>query len=725
MTNGVFSAAGRVFCVLALSLVPSLVLLPQHAVGNRAVGNRAAGPLRAGAAVVDVTPTTLPVIVNGGMTARTTDQVTTRLKARAIAVADDETTIVIVVVDSCMMPRPLLDEAKQLASRRTGIPADHMLVSATHTHTAGSCMGALGTPADENYVPFLTEKLADTIVQAAGRLQPAVVGYATIDAAEFTALRRWIHRPGFVEDDPFGNPTVRANMHSARNLNNVVGPSGPEDPQLSLISFQTPKGEPLAVLANFSMHYFSGEQGLSADYFGYFCQGLQNRVAPGTDFVAIMSHGCSGDIWRRDYANPDSWDDFADIKAFAAGLVNRATIALGDIEYSPATDGIAMAERRMTLRYRQPDVQRLEWAQKVVDGFAGRLPKTRPEIYAAEQLILHERQQTEVVTQAVRIGEIAIATTPNETYAVTGLKIKAASPLPDTMVIELANGGDGYIPPPEQHLWGGYNTWAARSAGLEVTAEPKIVQSCLSLLEQVSGRERRGFRQPVGPAARTIRSLNPRAWYRLDDPHGPRAADSSAHGHDAIYEAEVTYYLPGPHSQAFTKDTVNRCAMFAGGRLRCQLPQSADWTISLWCWNGMPHGMQDMSGWLLSHGPDFGVSAASEHLGIVGRGDLAGRLMWQQGPGRQVTQVGSTAIKRWTWNHVALVRSADSLVVYLNGQREFGVTAKAGENVVRDLFVGGRSDGDSSWQGRLDEVAMFDRLLSAAEIRRLAATAHR
>ena len=47
------------------------------------------------------------------------------------------------------------------------------------------------------------------------------------------------------------------------------------------------------------------------------------------------------------------------------------------------------------------------------------------------------------------------------------------------MVIELANGGDGYIPPPEMHAWGGYNTWAARSAGLEVMAEPKITQAAI------------------------------------------------------------------------------------------------------------------------------------------------------------------------------------------------------------------------------------------------------
>jgi hypothetical protein len=90
------------------------------------------------------------------------------------------------------------------------------------------------------------------------------------------------------------------------------------------------------------------------------------------------------------------------------------------------------------------------------------------------------------VVQALRIGDIGIATTPNETYAITGLKIKAASPLPHNMVIELANGGDGYIPPPEMHAWGGYNTWAARSAGLEVMAEPKITQAAIGLLEEVS-----------------------------------------------------------------------------------------------------------------------------------------------------------------------------------------------------------------------------------------------
>ena len=52
------------------------------------------------------------------------------------------------VVDSCMMPRELIDRAKELAREKTGIPTERMLISATHTHSAPAAMGALGCPAD-------------------------------------------------------------------------------------------------------------------------------------------------------------------------------------------------------------------------------------------------------------------------------------------------------------------------------------------------------------------------------------------------------------------------------------------------------------------------------------------------------------------------------------------------------------------------------------------------
>src|SRR5947209_2526410 len=100
--------------------------------------------LRAGAAVVDITPEKLPVLVNGGMLSRSVDKVNSPVHARAIALADEKMQVAIIVVDSCMMGRPLLDEAKALAAKRTGIAREHLLISATHAHSAPASMGCLG-----------------------------------------------------------------------------------------------------------------------------------------------------------------------------------------------------------------------------------------------------------------------------------------------------------------------------------------------------------------------------------------------------------------------------------------------------------------------------------------------------------------------------------------------------------------------------------------------------
>src|SRR5262249_18069436 len=110
---------------------------------------------RAGAAAVDVSPRKLPVIVNGNMTEVLANEIVDRLHARALVLDDDASRIAIVIVDSCAMPRDLLDEAKRLARKACGIPIDRMLIAATHTHSAPSVLPALGSDVDVDYAKFL------------------------------------------------------------------------------------------------------------------------------------------------------------------------------------------------------------------------------------------------------------------------------------------------------------------------------------------------------------------------------------------------------------------------------------------------------------------------------------------------------------------------------------------------------------------------------------------
>ncbi|WP_164104137.1 LamG domain-containing protein [Candidatus Laterigemmans baculatus] len=690
--------------------------------------SQALAELRAGAAIVDVSPVQFPVLINGGMTSRSADKIVTPVHARAIVLDDGQERLAIVVVDSCMMPRQLLDEAKELAASQTEIRPDRMLISATHTHTAPASMGCLGTDLDPEYVPYLRIKLAEAIVAAEANLEPARVGWGKANAEHYTALRRWIRRPDRIAEDPFGNPTVRANMHAGRNWDDVVGESGPEDPDLSLISIQSTKGDPIAVLANFSMHYFGGQPSVSADYFGIFSDGLQQRIAADASkdrppMVGIMSHGCSGDIYRKDYTlqTPEEIEALS-MEGYAQGLLDIAMQAYEKIEYSDDAD-LKMLETRLDMKYRVPDKQRLQWAQGVVEAMGDRLPKTTEEVYAREQLLLHQWQSTQVVVQALRIGDIAIATTPNETYALTGLKIKLQSPLEQTMVIELANGGDGYIPPPEQHLLGGYNTWAARSAGLEVEAEPRIAEAALALLEQVAGKPRTPYDPGQGPSAEKILAAGPAAYWRLDEFSAPRASDASGNHREGIYEPEVVYFLEGPHSDQFCRDgNVNRAAHFAGGRMRAHLPELDDqYSVSLWIWNGMPADARPVSGWFFSRGPNHGLAPAGEQLGVGGTGEHAGKLIFQQGDGSPTA--GRTEIPRWTWAQVTMVREGDEVRVYLNGNEEPEIVATASQTptaAAKEIFLGGRSDNQANWEGRLDEIALFDRPLRGEEVRALA-----
>ncbi len=684
---------------------------------------------QAGAAKTDITPNWFPVLVNGSMTSRSVDTVTSPISARSVALSDHAKTIVMVVVDSCMIPRDLIDRAKARASRSTGIPTHYILVSATHTHTAPSCVGALGTDPDTQYVAFLENRLVEAIEAPLKNLEPARIGFGRIDAGAFNAVRRWVVRPDRIKVDPFGNRTVRATMHAARNWDDIIGPTGPEDPELSLISIQSADGRPISVIANYSMHYFRSEN-ISADYFGLFSEGIKNRlqstgVGKAPEFVAMMSHGCSGDIWRRDYSlPPEERNEDITIDEYTQALIEKTIQAYDSIEYT-IPESISMVEKRFPLNHRKPDAQRLKWAQQIVGELGDSLPKTQPEIYAREQLFLHRSPPAEIVMQAIRIGDkIAIATFPTETYALTGLKVKAASPIESTMIIELANGAEGYIPPPEQHLLGGYNTWEARSAGLEVTAEPRMAETAIQLLEQVSESNRRPKIEPSGPAVRNLLSLKPTAYWRLDEFTGPRAIDTSGNHFDAIYEPQVLFYLEGPVSNEFANsETPNRAAHFAGHRLQARIPNlGVDYSISLWFWNGMPTEGRDVTGWIFSRGRDGTIDEKGDHIGIGGMSGHPGKITLLDGKNSGVKAAGPTMIKRWTWNHLAFARVGDEVSVYLNGKREIRTSTPS--EPPRDLvqiFFGGRSDNQSNFEGRLDEIAVFNRGLSESEIRILAA----
>jgi hypothetical protein len=382
---------------------------------------------------------------------------------------------------------------------------------------------------------------------------------------------------------------------------------------------------------------------------------------------------------------------------------------------------LAMQESKLTLERRVPSAERLTWAKKIAEKVSNRRPKGWPEVYALEQIELAAEPQRELKLQALRIGDVAIAAIPDEVFAITGLKLKLQSPLPNMFTIELANGAEGYIPPPEQHQLGGYTTWAARTAGLEVEAEPKIVETVLKLLEESTGKSRRRLPDPGGTYAAAVLKSNPVGYWRLAEISGNNAADASGNHHDAHYEDVVAHHLPGPTGKGMSADgQSSRSAHIVSGRVRADVPiKGHRYSVEFWFWNGLPNDARPVTGYLFSRGPIKESHGRGDHLGIGGKSGATGHLFFASGIKHDATLEGRATIEPKTWNNVILVRDGGRVRVYLNGRTKpeiDGVAASEPEAASTEYNFGGRPDGSSSLEGKLSEAAIYDRPITLAEV---------
>lgn len=463
-------------------------------VANGFSGPVSAAELRAGAFAMDVTPLAFPISVNGNMVDHKAAQAHDPLYARCLVLDDGQTRLAIAVVDSCMIPRELLDEAKRQAQKLTGLPVDRMLISATHAHSCPTVAGVFQSEPVPEYVTFLAGRIAAGIQRANANLAPAQVAWGVgRDDTQLFNRRWWLKEPTS-ETNPFGR-IDRVRMNPGYSNPKVTKSAGPIDPDVSFLSLRTPDKRPIAFVANYSLHYVGGTGGgLSADYFGAFSERLSQLMvgdqAGAKDlpaFVGMMSNGTSGDVNNVNFAlmNGPKREPFEQLRLVAESVAQAVFAAHQKADYQTSAT-LAMREAEVELKVRKPSPQDIADARKVL-AEAGEFPyRKMPQVYARETLLMAEYPETvRLKLQAIRVGKLGIVSIPCEVFTEIGLELKQRSPLKPTFTIELANGYNGYLPTPQQHEWGGYETWRARSSYLEEGASPKIVDTLLRLLNEV------------------------------------------------------------------------------------------------------------------------------------------------------------------------------------------------------------------------------------------------
>ncbi|MEO5997052.1 MAG: hypothetical protein ABIN89_09935 [Chitinophagaceae bacterium] len=440
---------------------------------------------RAGASTSNITPPLGTPIV-GNFTEPLAKNIHDELHARCLALDDGLTKLVFIVVDNVGVNQVVFDEARRMIHEKTGLAKEHLMMSSVHDHSAVSAGGLgekrrgwnFGKPLDE-YQTFLASRISDGVQVALNRLEPARIGWGVGRVPRHLFNRRWVMKKPVI--NPFGGIDQIKTFPGFRNPNSLK-PAGPTDPEVSFISVQSTSGRPIALLGNYSLHYVGGvpEGDISADYFSVFADRVQELLEADRQdppFVGILTNGTSGDVTNVNYSDKrDENPPYVKMRIVANDVAQEVLRVYKGIHHHDWVK-LRAAQSELSLRVRRASPEMLANIQKVLLRPDTAKPLYHPleKVYANRVLHLEKEwpDNINIILQVFRIGDLGVAAIPFEVFTQTGLDIKKSSPFNPTFTIELANGAYFYLPTPEQHKLGGYETWLGTNM-VETAASQKI-----------------------------------------------------------------------------------------------------------------------------------------------------------------------------------------------------------------------------------------------------------
>jgi hypothetical protein len=264
-------------------------------------------------------------------------------------------------------------------------------------------------------------------------------------------------------------------------VDDIVGTTGPIDPELQVLSVWDKEGNMISALVNFTLHpaiLVGLDWLISRDFINDLDISLQEEY--GHDAVILFANGAEGNINHLNYENPDQWRDFRETQRIGRKLGEHSIDA---IKSSRDINGeIKFASETVHLPLREITKEEQEWADmvierdkdKVEDMFDGIPDKTYAKMIKG--MLVRPDSAFETVIQAMAIDSFAMVTFPGEVYVEFGLAVKELSPYENTMIIGMANSQAGYIPKKEAFSQGGYEVRTAWSSQLVYDAGNLLVE---------------------------------------------------------------------------------------------------------------------------------------------------------------------------------------------------------------------------------------------------------
>jgi neutral ceramidase len=466
------------------SILSALVLMAALAGGVAAAAD---AEIEAGVASVEITPPR-GYRMAGSFAERLNTGTRDPLHAKALVFRQGDRKAAIVFCDLVGVPRAIATEARERASRATGIPAPMIAVAATHSHTGPLYHGILRTHFQEkaiaahgrdpqevlDYPRQLVERVAEAIASAHRNLAPVRLEAGAARETRLAFNRRFHMKDGTVRFNPGAlNPEV-------------VRAAGPTDPEVGVLLIETPGDRrPIAGLTVFAMHLDTlGGTEYSADYPFDLEVALKRSFGP--DYVSLFGAGTCGDINHIDVSKRER------ARTEDLGKQLAETVLAERPRLSPVSGpSLDVRSTFVTCEVQRPAAEELADARSKADLIASAKLPFLDRVRATKILDLHANYPDgtrAMEVQAFRLGpELAIVTLPGEVFVELGLAIKEQSPFRTTLVVELANDNPNYIPTEKAFREGSYEVVNSR---LAPGSGERLVAAAVRLLKELGTSQR-------------------------------------------------------------------------------------------------------------------------------------------------------------------------------------------------------------------------------------------
>lgn len=445
--------------------------------GSQGADKAKSGGFKAGYGIADITPD-LPIELN---TNERLTRVEEPIYATCVALNDGDNTVLLFSLDIKSIPDAQDRTLRELVSGRTGVPAENILLHATHNHSAPTPGVPSSSSAIVKWTSLFRGQVIEAAVAAIADLSSAKMLSGVAKTTNYAFVRRYIH-----EDGSFSGIHVKNTSPTK-----IVAHESEADDTVQIVRFVREDKKDI-LIANWQAHaahaIIKYRDAVAGDIPYHFRKRIEEK---NDDLLVALFFGASGNInltpkiQSRNMFNAD----YVKVGTFLAAEVCEQLENLREME----TGKISVLSAYCVSPYREVSKEEVERAELALAAgepgsaeYEEALVKygfnSRYEVNTVISLSNRQGKNGEILLRTIAVGDLAFAAVPYEMFDTNGMEVKSNSPYKMTFILATTNGSQGYMPSAIAVPNGGYEVYT--SSYKYGTAE-KVVGKLLDMLDEM------------------------------------------------------------------------------------------------------------------------------------------------------------------------------------------------------------------------------------------------